>query len=283
MPIAAIGAFAQEATDVATPLREALRAACPQAPRRLNRLIELALIGAHRCASGRALDPRTAIYMACTHGCLGDAVDLVANVVRGAPTMPVTFINVSSNMAGFYVASTLGLHSGNHVGSSNDFAWEATLALACASGNPALIGAVEEAAWPLDAHRVRLELARGASVLETSQWLLLEPDAGSRIGMLTQVEHHSNTKSLLESLREAPPAAGTRLQVSGAHDAGALAEIESASGLKVHPAFVPEGHTGMPAALHCLGFLNEASAGSRLLHLSAARSGAWYSIGLSKT
>jgi hypothetical protein len=279
LPIAAVALVTLEASEAPRSLREDLRTVCPNAPRRLNRLIELALIGAHRCAAGRALDPRTAIYMACTHGCIADAVTLVSDVVRGQPAMPVTFINVSSNMAGFYVASTLGLHSGNHVGSANEFAWEATLALACASHGPVLLGAVEECAWPLDAHRVRLDLPRGASVLETSQWLLADPAATAPIAWLEAVRHFPDTPALLAHLRANPPRAPVRVQVSGPSDAGALAEIATTAGLAVHTASAPAGQTGMPAALHCLEFIEAGEPGT-LLHLSAAQSGAWYLVAL---
>ncbi len=277
LPIAAVAGYAMEAGETPTNLREDLRAACPAAPRRINRLIELSLIGAHRCAANRKLDARTAIYMACTHGCISDAVTLVRDTVRGVPTMPVTFINVSSNMAGFYVASTLGLHSGNHVGSANEFAWEATLELARASRGPVLVGAVEECAWPLDAHRVRLDLARGAVVLETSQWLLADPAAENPCAWFEDLRRYASTAALLEALRASPPAAGTRLQVSGPADAGALAGITAATALVPQAALAPSGHTGMPAALQCLGFIEDPrEAGKTLLHLSAAHSGAWY-------
>lgn len=281
LPIAAASGLSIEATETPRSLREDLRAICPNAPRRLNRLIELSLIGAHRCVAGRALSPRTAIYMACTHGCIGDAVTLVRDVVRGAPTMPVTFINVSSNMAGFYVASTLGLHSGNQVGSANEFAWEATLELALAGRSPVLVGAVEECAWPLDAHRVRLDLARGAAVLETSLWLLVDPAETAPRAWLEDLRHFGNTQALLAHLRARPPRPGTRLQVSGPCDAGALAEVGAVSGLSPHTATAPAGHAGMPAALHCVEFVDGAGRGS-LLHLSAAHSGAWYLISLSR-
>lgn len=278
LPIVAFANASREAREPAQPLRDEVRALVANAPRRVNRLTELALVGAHRCVNGRTLAPQTAIYMACTHGAVADAASMVANAVRGQPSMPVTFINTSSNMAGFYVASTLGLHSGNHVGSSLDFAWEATLELARASSVPVLIGAVEECAWPLAEHRVRLGLAPGAALLETSAWLLADPHAGAPLAWLEALRYFADTTELLAAMQAGPARADT-LQVSGAPDAAALdalqATLKRARGMET-----PAAHSGMTAALQCAEFI-ERGTGS-LLHLSAGRNGAWYLIEIRK-
>ena len=279
LPIAGAASFAPEATEPATSLREPLRAACANAPRRLNRIIELSLIGAHRCVAGRPLAPDTAIYLACTHGTVADIVTLVDAVCRGTPVMPVTFINLSSNMAGFYVASTLGLHSGNHVGSANEVPFEATLDLARSHHTPFLLGAVEECSWPLDAHRQRLGVAPGTPLLEASHWLWIDPSAAAPIAFIDSLERFPDSASLVAYLRAQRPSANCAVSISGASPEVAAA-VHAAAGLSAAPLAEPAGYTGMPTAQKCLDFVRNGR--GELLQLSATAAGAWYAMKLSR-
>lgn len=271
LPIAAVSSLAQVAAETPAILREQVKALCPRAPRRINRLTELSLIGAQRCVQGRQLPPDTPIYMAFTSGCIADSVALVRDVISGQPPMPVTFINVSSNMAGFYVASSLGLHSGNQVVSCNDFAWEATLELALLS--PArgfLLGAVEECAWPLAEHRERMGLPPGAPMLETSHWLLADREMKSPIATLHWLRRFSGDAALFEFLDQQSWARETLLNVQNAD--GALIGQKLGLRLDAHENL---GHTGMPAALACVRFI-EQRRNTALLHLNRGRDGSWY-------
>lgn len=276
LPIVAVSSFARPAPEQPDSLRELVKAVCPHVPRRINRLIELGLMGAHRCVTGRPLPEDTAIYMAFTSGCIADSAALVQEVARGQPPMPVTFINVSSNMAGFYIAASLGLHSGNQVVSSNDFAWESALELAMLGtdcGRGLLLGAVEECAWPLAEHRERLGLAPGAAILETSQWLLADRAAAAPIAMLYWIRRFGDDAALKEFLRQPSWPKTTQIRVSDAQTASATERL----GLEVQRE-IPDGHTGAPAALSCTRFI-EARGGS-LLHLNRGRSGQWCALHL---
>jgi hypothetical protein len=271
LPIAAVSSFAQIATETPASLREQVKALCPRAPRRINRLTELGLIGAQRCVLGRELPLDTAVYMAFTSGCIADSVALVRDVVRGTPPMPVTFINVSSNMAGFYIASSLGLHSGNQVVSCNDFAWEAALELAMLSpARGLLLGAVEECAWPLAEHRERLGLPPGAPLLETSHWLLADREIESPIATLQWLRRFSGDAALFEFLGQQSWPRDTLLNVQNADGA----QIAQKLGLKLNSSD-SAGHSGMPAALACVRFIEQLP-GAGLLHLNRGRDGAWY-------
>lgn len=278
LPIAAVSSLAQVAEETPLSLREQVKTLCPRAPRRINRLTELSLIGAHRCVQryeeGRQLPPDTPVYMAFTSGCIADSVALVQDVVRGAPPMPVTFINVSSNMAGFYVASSLGLHSGNQVVSCNDFAWEATLELALL--NPTrglLLGAVEECAWPLTEHRRRLGLPPGAPLLETSHWLLADRKIKSPLATLQWLRRFHDEAALFEFLGGQSCPRDTLLNV---HNAQNSAQIAQRLGLTLG-APASGGYTGTPAAMACVRFIEQRPAPA-LLHLSRSRDGAWYGL-----
>src|SRR5690606_1724837 len=77
LPIVACGSFVQTATEPAVSLREPLLAACPSAPRRVNRLAELSLIGAHRAVNGHDLPADTDIMMTFSHGAVADSAVLV--------------------------------------------------------------------------------------------------------------------------------------------------------------------------------------------------------------
>jgi hypothetical protein len=187
LPIVAAAGFIQPAGDTPTSLREELRTLTPNAPRRINRLSELGLIGAHRCVAGRDLADDTAVVVATTTGCLNDSVQLLRAVGDRRPPMPMDFINVSSNMTGFHLAAGLRLHSSNLVVASADFAWEAAIEVAMLGSRRFLAGAIEECAWPLAQQRERLGLATDVQMLESSQWLWVDRDAASPIARINRI------------------------------------------------------------------------------------------------
>jgi hypothetical protein len=160
-------------------LREAVREACGQSLRRVNRLIQLALIGSARCARGRALDARCGLYLASGQGALQDSVDcFVQMFVDGRPPKPISFVNTLSNTVCFYVAKVLGLSGPNQFVSSSALPFESALTLARLDFErglvrQALVGGVDECVLPLADHRKRLRTAADAPLGEGSHWLLL--------------------------------------------------------------------------------------------------------------
>ena len=273
LPIVAASSFAQVASATPENLRERVKQLCPRVPRRVNRLVELGLIGAHQCVKARALLEDTAIYMAFTSGCVADSVALVQDVARGQMPMPVTFINVSSNMAGFYIAASLNLHSGNQVVASNDFAWEAALELAMLGAPRALLlGAVEEAAWPLNEHRSRMSLAPDEPILESSHWLLADHEEKSPLASVQWLRRFNNDSALDEFLRGQRWPENIELNVQNAD----AARLSKQLGLKLTEPGIA-GYTGMAAAQACTRFVEKKSGGS-LLHLNRGRGGAWYAM-----
>jgi hypothetical protein len=276
LKVAGVSTLLLRAGAAPEPLRERLRQALPEPPRRLNRLIELALIGSHRCLAGRRPEPECPLYLAVTHGCAADNVTLVTAVAaRNQPPTPVGFINLSSNMPGFYVAATLGLHGSNQSVAADDFMqFEAALELASLGGarRQALVGAVEECVWPLAPHRERLQLPPERPLSECSHWLFVDQDADEALATVQWVRRYGDAdEARAELARERWPAAG-RLALGGTL-AGARAEWEQATGLV---ALGPEEdlHSGQWAAARICRFI-EQRAGAGLLHVGAGPSGCY--------
>ena len=179
--------FGFTAAEAPRPLREQLKTLCPQAPRRLNRFTELALIGALGCAAEAAIElaPDCALYLGTGHGCADDSTRLLeAMLMRGQAPMPVDFINVSGSSTGFYLAQVLGLRGPSKTVAAGPVSFEAALDLAWGdltdAPGLALVGGVDDAAYPLAVHRKRLGLAEVEPVAEVSGWLLLDSRPGAK-------------------------------------------------------------------------------------------------------
>lgn len=165
-------------------LRERMTELCRKPFRRVDRFIQLALIGSARCADAQVILPDCGVYLASAHGDIGISQDVIGRVVdqSGLPK-PLSFVNTVSNAASFYVAQNLDLHGRSCFAISQGFEFEAALRLAHFDleqrrGRQALVGCVDECTLPLAAHRQRLGLPADAALAEGSHWLLLSTDAG---------------------------------------------------------------------------------------------------------
>lgn len=274
LKIAAATTLLLPAAEQPEPLRERLQAACPNPPRRISRLIELALIGAHRCMNGARPEPRCPLYLALTHGCVGDGVALV-KLVTAQQQMPppVSFINVSSNMACFYVAQTLGIHGSNQAVAADDFAFESALELASLGREhraQGLIGAVEECAWPLAEHRVRLALPAHAGLAESSHWLFVDQNAPEALATVQWVRRYRSAGEAREALlaEKLPPGGMLALSRNLVAERG---DWELATGLRLRadPVDVHSGHW----TAHRICRFVETRPAPALLHVSQGRRG----------
>lgn len=164
--------------------------------RRSNRYIALTMLGALACVQGRRLEPDCGVYLSSGLGNIAESLAMMEPALcDGVAPMPFSFINVSSNMAGFTLASQFGLHGRNLAVARQDNAFVAALELALGDllagrVSQALVGAVDECVWPLAMHRRRLQVAAESPLLEGSGWLLLGPgDEGSgRLQLQYQAE-----------------------------------------------------------------------------------------------
>lgn len=164
-------------------LKEHLLDAVGQPVRRISRFMQLALIGAGRCARGMDLPKDTAVYLASSRGDLEISVDVMNHVFRdGQAPKPLSFVNTVSNSAAYYVAKCLQLEARSSFACNRYFAFEAALQLVATdfqlgTVRSALVGTVDSAVLPISAHRARLELDKTTPLAEGSHWLWLTQEA----------------------------------------------------------------------------------------------------------
>lgn len=157
-----------------------LRAVCRKPPRRIDRFVQLALIGSARCVQGVQLRPDCGIYLGSTHGPLASNIRVQQQMLRDrCLPKPFDFVNTLGSIAGFYVADNLQLSGPSLFVSRQTRCLEAVLEialtdLAVGAVRQALVGVVEEAPSPLADQRQRLRVANAATPLgEGSHWMLL--------------------------------------------------------------------------------------------------------------
>lgn len=222
-------AFAAAAVEPPLDIKTLLREAGGPKLRRTNRITELSLLGALHCVAGRELANRCGLYLASGQGSVGDTSSLMQQILRdGLEPMPLSFINVSSNMPGYYVAQTLGLESRNLAVSSRLAAFDSAFELArldLAAGNveQALVGVVEECSYPLDDYRRHVGLGEEFALAESSAWLLLGRGGEGGYNTLQRCQHFATVDGLVETLQQLP--AQTRYVVAGEHDVLLMAEL----------------------------------------------------------
>lgn len=229
----AASSYAAPANDPPADLKPLLREVHPNRMRRNNRFTELALLGALRCVEDIGqLPEQCALYLASGQGNVTDTVSILHEVVRDRlEPMPLSFINVSSNIAGFTVSQVLGLHGRNLAVSRNGGAFDSALELALmdlqnGSVPMALVGVVEEYTLPLNEHRQRLGRKQGEVLAEQSSWLLLGKDAGPEgMGMLVDCRRYTDLAKLPE-FTETHWITGTQLSASSASQLGLLPSSE---------------------------------------------------------
>lgn len=166
-------------------LDAALQPLCREHFRRIDRFIQLALLGSAQCVAGRHIAPDCGLYLGSGLGPMGNNIDTQQQLIRDRLIpKPFNFINTLGNSAGYYVAKNLGLSGQNLFISRRRASFAAVLEAAwvdleCGATRQALLGVVEEVTLPLAEHRRRQDLPADIAVAEGSHWLLLEADAGT--------------------------------------------------------------------------------------------------------
>jgi hypothetical protein len=168
-----------------------LKPLCKESYRRIDRFIQLSLLGSGLCAQRRPLSPDCGLYISTGIGPVGNNIIVQETLFKQRLLpKPFHFVNTLGSSAGYYVCKNLGFTGQSLFISRRGAALED--ALACAMVDlelgivtQALVGAVEESTLPLSDHRQRLELPPGTPVAEGSHWLLLEQGAiHGRIGSI---------------------------------------------------------------------------------------------------
>lgn len=263
-------------------LRELVREACGQSVRRVNRLIQLALIGAVRCARAGTLDADCGLYLASGQGALQDSVDcFVQMFVDGQPPKPISFVNTLSNTVCFYIAKLLELSGRNQFVSSSALPFESALSLALLDFErgvvpQALVGGVDECVLPLADHRKRLRTAADAPLGEGSHWLLLGRGAASPpLGRLVDVREFAGASGLARWLdglaMEGPP---WQLSFGAGIEPPDRAWLESSlPGLAPFEYAPRSAYYETVTAAGLCAFLGAEGGPATLLHLNASRDG----------
>lgn len=188
-------------------LEAELRVLCREPFRRIDRFIQLALLGSARCVASQTLQPDCGIYLGSGLGPIGNNIVTQQQLMRDREIpKPFNFINTLGSSAGFYVARNLGLSGQNLFISRRGASLEAALNLAMADlqlgvVTQALVGVVEEVVLPIAVHRRRQELTGSQALVEGSHWLLLQTDRQTaRQIRLRRYEEFSELEKLLGSV-----------------------------------------------------------------------------------
>lgn len=208
--IIAAGGGSWKDEDAALRARAILDAAGKR-PRRVNRFIEIALAGALDCCREQLLDSAAGVYLATRYGDVRETAQQLEETRRELP-MPVSFINISGNMAGHYIAGALGARGPNIAISAEHGVFGRALELAVAdlaagAVRQALVGHVEEAGLDADG-------------CAQSRWLLLGATE-TPVAMLARAPADNlplavpTAADLVEWLRR-PGTGGMRLGLNGA-------------------------------------------------------------------
>ncbi|WP_051277856.1 hypothetical protein [Solimonas flava] len=241
--------------------------------RRVNRFIELALLGALRCRE-RSGDIGTdaALYVAAETPMLNDCVKaLRSTIAEQRPPTPFEFMNISGNMAGFYIAQQLGIGGPQLAVARRHGGLEAgieLLGIGHRSHRRALLGCVDEGVWPLDEQRDRLGLAADTPLHESSHWFHIDADCAAPLARVAALLPQADYGAIETCLRALP--GGTRLALHPRleRDAPPLpATLERLPGHGLH---------GQGACAEALYRYLDSGAPAPWCHLSRGEDGLWY-------
>lgn len=205
--IASASHYFQPLTDNAPPpsLDTALQELCRENFRRIDRFIQLALLGSARCVTAQDLRGDCAIYLGSGLGPIGNNIVTQQQLIRDCELpKPFNFINTLGSSAGYYVARNLGLSGQSFFLSRRSRNLEAVLNAAMVDLQSgvviqALLGIVEEASVPFSEHRRRQGLPEQTAVAEGSHWLLLQ--AGGNTGHTLERHYFAGFDGLMECLQ----------------------------------------------------------------------------------
>ena len=248
---------------------ERVRELCGEAPRRANRLMQLALLGACDCRRAAGAEPSadTGLVLASSLGNMADTVRMEQGIMeRGESPMPLDFINVSTNMAGFQVARSLGMSGGpSLMVSRGEHSLAAALELAALEPErPWLVGVVEECIWPLATHRRRLGLPADTALAEASYWLWLDPECTQPQGWLRQLEWLPSDTDIAAHLATRFPAAHG-LRIAGGTNLDTATATDLLPGARPFHAGTGAGHHAATLGRTLHTFLTQSSATELLL------------------
>lgn len=283
MQIYACGNEYHLAAEPLIDLKASVQATGGEQVRRVGRFIQLALIGAGRCAQPQALPTDTAVYFSSGRGDLETTVDVMTALFRdGHAPKPLSFVNTVSNAACFYVARSLKLQSRSNFVCNRFAAFESVLQLAMldlenGGIDSALVGSVDLAMTPLQEHRRRLQLPDQTPIAEGSHWLWLGPSREDRprLGELLAARHFASRETLFEWLsQERGSLQGCALTAGQFLDDEDFAEVQHMfEGAPVFEYRGGRGYYDSQSGAAVAAFLNDSIETQRLLHINGDPAG----------
>ena len=150
--------------------------------RRIDRFVQLTLMGAAECARKHVLARDCGLYLSSGVGPITSNV-LVQDAIHRDSRMPMpfSFVNTLGSSACYHVAKELDLAGEAVMVARGSASFSAALTCAQAdleSGivSQVLVGAVEECVLPAERHRALLRVGSDVTVAEGTHWILLERD-----------------------------------------------------------------------------------------------------------
>ena len=186
---------------------------CGSRIRRVDRFIELCLLGALRCVGERQLPASTATYLASRCGAVHTPSQAMASIFQHHQLpKPLHFVNTLGNTASFYLTQGLGISGQTLVVAQESLSFEAALfqaVLDIQAGvvSTALVGGIDEVTLPVAQHARRLDAPQAEKLLEGSHWLLLSGNnamASARGCRVNRPEYFSGLDPLLHWLTQQP-------------------------------------------------------------------------------
>lgn len=261
-------------------VRAELAALSGRSFRRINRFIELSLLGAIRCRQQLpAMAQHAALYLCTDTGMLADTTRIVGAMLseHRVPT-PFEFMNVSGPMAAFSVAQALNLEGPQLTVHRSHATFESALQLLTLRSAPhrqALVGFVEEGCWPLAEQRERLHWPRGV-LAECSHWFYFDADASAPLAQVDWCRRFLDWESLRAGLADLDR---SDLVLGASEVSRNTADLDGwareLSIRAVHRPLEAPTYSGGLVALSLGGFVLE-SAAPRLLHINRASDGSYY-------
>jgi hypothetical protein len=259
--------------------------------RRVGRFIQLALIGAGRCARD-SLPRDTAVFLASGRGDLEVTMDVLEQLfVHAQPPKPLSFINTVSNAACYYIAQQLELESRSGFVCNRYFAFESALQLAISDFergvvSSALVGAVDMVVPPATRHRKQLGLIESAAIAEASHWLWLRMAADDNhmpLGKLISAEHHVDRDALVRCITKLDLPATAHISFGQFVQTEDAVLLRRALGLQHEFEYrTGRGYYDSQSGAAISAFIASAMAASFLVHVNADPTGRYSSFVVQK-
>ena len=189
-------------------VRNEVNEVCHERFRRIDRFIQLCLLGSARCVNQDMLNRNTGLYIGSRFAAICNTIQVQEQMfVKKQIPRPANFINTLSNSAGYYVARNFQLEGKNLFVSRGNASLEAALQLASLdllSGRveQALVGVVDEGVLPVADHCLRLGVPTDTALAEGSHWFLLSRSTTQdSLATITDVCTISGEKKLKDWLK----------------------------------------------------------------------------------